>query len=276
MRLRRECSPFEHVLDEDINQQRQLRVTGSFEITNRDLKEKVSMSKQETTDTQTLITQEQRRLRMLESFKVTHRKLTDVPCIPEQIAMESPHVDHRERLSRRHLTDYKRAWRDGMAATRLFLRGSLPRDLRSVLGIAQVSSAIGTALDDLESSMISESRFLSDLGRWRQLLPSDAHATFDYYADIMWDERPSSDLLENEPHDAETLAYFQNLLVEMLGYFPSATPDGAQTLDGHPMEIPPQHELTQYGLSVMNLGEVVLYSTGAIFALLTTFLSRKF
>lgn len=39
----------------------------------------------------------------------------------------------------------------------------------------------------------------------------------------MWDDRPSSDLLQNVPHDAETLAYFQDRLAEMLGYFPNTT-----------------------------------------------------
>jgi hypothetical protein len=131
-------------------------------------------------------------------------------------------------------------------------------------------------VDDLESSMTSRSRFLSDLGRWRQLLLHDAHTAFDYYADIMWDDRPSSSFFQNEPHDAETLAYFQDLLAEMLGYFPNTTNGGAQTLDGRPMEISSQYELTQYELAVSNLGEVVSYSTGTVFALLITFLLRKF
>jgi hypothetical protein len=93
-----------------------------------------------------------------------------------------------------HKSNPERAWKDGVVAAQGLLSGILPRELHSVLGVAQIASAIVCAMDDIDSPAASEEKFLSDLGRWRQLLPSDSHAAFDYYADMLWPNRPPSDL----------------------------------------------------------------------------------
>ena len=239
---------------------------------------------------------ERRRLRVLKKFKATHCKLTG-----NKVALE-----RMEMATMRPQTDFRRAWKDGVNAARQLLSGSLPRELHTVLGIAQVASAIRTAVDDVDSPMASESKFLFDLGRWRQLLPTSSHAAFDCCADAMWEYRPPSDLAWEERQDTETLAYFQDLLMEMLSLIESS-PLQTATLDpalpnastiSHPLTIAAEAQslpslpgpvldeaqsaaknpvgdlLSQGQPTRMFPGEVILYSAGAIFALILTFFMR--
>ena len=236
---------------------------------------------------------------MLESFRITHRKLAHV----KHISCWSFDAEYRAKILR-HVTDFKHAWRNGMRAARQLLRGTLSRELHTVLGVAQLASAIRNAVDYIDLPVASEGKFLADLGRWRQLLPSRSHEAFDYYADVMWDTRPPSNLAWREPHDAETLVYFQDQLKKMLSLmelspFERATPkltfqssntvsdspSIATTLSSLPDPMPDQIRVTQ-AMPVeissqdepmpMTPGEVVLYSAGAIFALILTLLLRKF
>jgi hypothetical protein len=190
-----------------------------------------------------------------------------------------------------------------VVAAQELLSGTLPRELHSVLGIAQVADAIRSAVDDVDSAAASEDKFLSDLGRWRQLLPSDSHAAFDHYADLLWDKRPPSDSAWKEVHDAEALVYFQDLLAELLSHVgPSpqetATADVLSTpphMISHPpssascspsLALPADNEalprvknsvrsVRQDDLKRSSFAEVVLYSAGAIFMLILAFLLCK-
>jgi hypothetical protein len=94
----------------------------------------------------------------------------------------------------RHTANVKQAWTDVVTTAHRLLSGKLPRELHSVLGVAQLASAICSAMNDIDSPIASEDKFLSDLSRWRQLLPSESHAAFDCYANSLWDNRPPSDL----------------------------------------------------------------------------------
>jgi hypothetical protein len=248
---------------------------------------------------------DKRRLCVLESFRNTHRKLTDNNSTPKRMDMVASDVDESAFWSLlRHTTDFKHAWKDGMGAARHILRGTLPRKLHSVLGVAQVASAIRAAVCDVDSPIASKNKFLADLGRWRQLLPSDSHTAFDYYADVMWDDRPCSDLAWREPHDAETLVYFQDQVAEMLALIDcssserttseqtprspdiiSKASDIATTLPTLPNPVPDQVQFVktmsaelpdQDACMPATLGEIVLYTAGAIFALILTFLLRTF
>jgi hypothetical protein len=227
-----------------------------------------------------------RRLRMMESFQSTHRKFMNGTHTQE-------HTDHQ--ISQ-HQTNFKQAWRDGVAGAKQLLSGTLPRELHSVLGITQVASAIRSAVDDIDPAMASEDKFLSDLGRWRQLLPSDSHAAFDHYADLLWDKRPPSNSAWKKVHDAQTLVYFQDLLAELLSHVGSSPPERA-TINfapdppaptSHPPSLSlPVHDeaLPMVGnpvkgaskdyITQQSLMELALYSAGAIFALIVAFLLRK-
>jgi hypothetical protein len=257
-------------------------------------------------DLETLVREqdrEKRRLRMLESFKATHRKLVESNHVVERTGVAVPVAEDGAKFSQ-HRTGFKFAWRDGMNAAQQILHGILPRELHSVLGVAQLASAIRAATDDIELPAASESKFLSDLSRWRQLLPNDAHAAFDFYADTMWENRPPSGLAWKDPHDAGTLVYFQDLLVEMfaliefspperttpdqtpdfsdiplltpssatdLSTLPSPVHDHAQSAARNPVEdVPSQDEHMP-----TTIGEVVLFTSGAIFALILTFFLRE-
>jgi hypothetical protein len=236
-----------------------------------------------------------RRLRVIASFRTTHYKFGDQ--ILEHMTWKTPE-DRNSRMTC-HQVDPKQAWKDGVDAARRLLSGDLPRELHSVLGIAQLASAIRPALDDVDAPAASEDRFLFDLGRWRQLLPSDTHAAFDYYADLLWDNRPPSDTAWKEPHDAETLVYFQDLLMDMLSQIEASPPERTELESA-----PPSSDMTSYisvvaksplssskstydeGLpeveSALNskdrdgpesktFAELALYTAGAIFALILAF-----
>jgi hypothetical protein len=245
---------------------------------------------------------EKRRLYVLQSFKATHRKLEDINHTSTQTEVAALDAGNRARVLR-HLADSKHAWRNGMSAARQVLRGTLPRELHTILGVTQLASAIRAAVDDIDSPFASESKFLADLGRWRQLLPSSSHEAFDYCADIMWDYRLPSDLAWSELQDVETLVYFQDQLSEMLSLIESSplevatpelticssdtfshAPSIVSTLPSRPnsindqiqpVEAMPAGVSTQDEPMPLTLGEVVLYSAGAIFALILTFLMRK-
>ena len=237
--------------------------------------------------------QAKRRLRVMQSFQSTHRKLTDGRPTPRHTDCRTTH----------HLNNIHQAWKDGVDAAQQLLSGTLPRELHSVLGVTQVASAIRSALDDVDSATASEDRSLSDLGRWRQLLPSDSHAAFDHYADLLWDKRPPSDSAWKEVHDAEALVYFQDLLAELLSHVgPSsqetATADLSPTpphVISHPasavcasstLALPADNEALptvehsvrsarQDDLKRSTFAEVVLYSAGAIFMLIMAYILRE-
>lgn len=239
--------------------------------------------------------QTRRRSDLVQSFRLTNCRL-DQEKLEHATAVLSEACDSR--IIQYH-PDLKQTWRDGVTAIQQLRSGTLPRELHSVLGIARVASAIRFAISDVDTPAASEEKFLSDLGRWRQLLPNDSHASFDYYADILWDNRPSSDLAWREPHDADTLVYFQGLLTEMLSHvapveeaelvnFSSSgdalrssgignpllpllsldpTPSGIENSRDVPNQDEPEHT---------DLAELALYAAGAIFALILAFLLCKF
>jgi hypothetical protein len=239
-----------------------------------------------------------RRLRLMASFRSTHCKFGNQTLEQTWVASE----DCNSRMAC-HQFDHKQAWKDGVGAAQRLLSGDLPRELHSVLGVAQLASAIRSAMDDVDTPAASEETFLSDLNRWRHLLPSDSHAAFDCYADMLWDDRPPSDLAREVPHDTETLVYFQDLLATMLSYIeysppkqheikstlsqsgqmsnpsPAATrfpsllsPKPNEGLSGvvNLVEAADQDELQQ-----VDIAELSLYSAGAIFALILAFLLCK-
>lgn len=239
-----------------------------------------------------------RRRLAMESFRSTHSKFTrdspePISILPTE-AWGSPIWCHK--------TYHKQAWRDAVAAAHQLLSGTLPRELHSVLGVAQLASAIRCATDDIDSPTISAEKFLSDLGRWKQLVPSDSQAAFDYYADILWDNRPPSDLAWKDYQDAETLCYFQDLLVEMLSHIGSSPLETAKVESGlpvpdamlcspcitieHPTSLAPVPDWEASRVETLlgtlphvpkqtTLGELVLFSAGAIFAMILTYLMRK-
>jgi hypothetical protein len=166
-----------------------------------------------------------RRLRVMESFQMRHLRFGQ--HAPDQ-TNPAPHELWNNRILRQTIS-IKQAWRDGVAAAQGLLSGTLPRELHSVLGAAQLASAIRSTMDDVDSPITSEVTFLSDLSRWKLLLPSDSHAAFDYYADLLWDNRPPPDLAQEVYHDDGTLVYFQDLLVEMLSYVESSPPEQANS-----------------------------------------------
>jgi hypothetical protein len=238
---------------------------------------------------------------MMESFQLTHRKFMDGECRPE--VTQSLLSDAWDGKLAHHRIHFKQAWKDGMRAARRLLSGHLPRALRSVLGITQVASAIRSSIDDVESTAASEDKFLSDLGRWRQLLPGDSHAAFDHYADLLRDERPPSDAAWKEVHDAETLVYFQDLLAELLVHVGVSPPvkvavdsalSSSATASDFPVDTtnaasPPTFvhcEAWQGSDDALDatvqdrpkhttLAELALYSAGAIFALTLAYILRK-
>jgi len=240
-----------------------------------------------------------RRVRVIDSFRAKHCRFSR--NAPEDVNAATPDAWGSRMM--RHQTNIKQAWKDGVVAARQLLSGSLPGELHSVLAVAQLASAIRSTMDDNDIPVASEEKFLSDLSRWRQLLPSNSHAAFDYYADLLWENRPPSDLAWSEYHDAETLVYFQDLLMEMLSHIESSPPKrnklqfnppsseatkpapipslyspSPSTLvhdealldvsDATDTETPDERKLT-------NLAELVLYSAGAIFALILAYLLRK-
>jgi hypothetical protein len=129
----------------------------------------------------------------MDSFQSTHRKFIRSQYVSEHVSTPPSSKGWDQFMN--HQIDLKQAWNDGEAAAHRLLSGDLPRELHSVLGIAQLASAIRPAMDDVHASAALEETFLSDLNRWRQLLPSDSHAAFDYYADILWDNQPPRILL---------------------------------------------------------------------------------
>lgn len=244
---------------------------------------------------------DKRRVRMMESFQSTYRKFTQ-SCDASGIMNLVPEDNCKKFLN--HRSHSKQAWQDGMDAALGLLSGTLPRELHSVLGIAQIASAIRAAIDDIDSPMASEGKFLSDLSRWRQILPSNLQPAFDHYADLLWETRPSSDVAWEKPQDADVLVYFQDLLAEMLRLIelpesesnvdepgPSSsnlvsecpviassssglsTPflaASSSTFDEHTVEMACCVEPVP-----VTLAEVVLYSAGAIFGLIMAYLLRK-
>jgi hypothetical protein len=239
-----------------------------------------------------------RRLRVMEVFQLTHLRLLGsqhMAFLPSK-PWDNRIMDHQIHL--------KQAWKDGVSAVRQILSGTLPRELHSVLGAAQIASAIRSAMDDVDSPITSEVTFLSDLSRWRLLLPSDSHATFDYCANILWDNIPSPILAWKEPHDVETLVYFQDLLGEMLSHIQSPPPEPSKLPSVLPSSDAPSRPPTSSTHSPSSseyasdevlpgvedteelqtsddckrtpLTELVLYSAGAIFALILAFILRKF
>jgi hypothetical protein len=190
-----------------------------------------------------------------------------------------------------------------VSAVRQILSGTLPRELHSVLGAAQIASSIRSAMDDVDSPITSEAIFLSDLSRWRLLLPSDSHAAFDYCTNMLWDNIPPPALTWKEPHDAETLVYFQDLLKEMLSHIESTPPERSELQNVLPSSDAPSNPPTFSTYSSNSsecasnellpkmdsenlqnpddckrtpLTELVLYSAGVIFALILAFILRKF
>jgi hypothetical protein len=237
-----------------------------------------------------------RRLDVMNSFHDMHRKFRQHSIKTECSPQEG--CDSRATL---HLSDSKQAWRDSVSAARQLLSGTLPRELHSVLGIAQIASAVRSAIEDVDAPAASEERFLFDLGRWRQLLPSNSYAAFDYFADILWDNRPPSDLAWKDTYEMDTLVYFQGLLADMLlhiEYTPlkevelesTIFPSGAASHSGiaeDPVstslvpDILPSEVEDPRVISLQDepkhttLMELVLYSAGAIFALILMYILRK-
>lgn len=252
-------------------------------------------------DLENLLGQESRercRIRMVESFQSTHRRFGESHGAPEDMELVPLGTAQRKRLVR-HRTVLKQAWQDGMDAAFGILSGSLPRELHSVLGVAEVASGIRVAVDDIDSPIASEGKFLSDLSRWRQILPDDCHPAFDYYADLLWDHRPPLDSAWSKPPDAETLVYFQDLLAELLSYVELSvaqkTPCDA-TVSTSDLDLglvaittsfcsaldefeSAESEYVgaeeQFEAVPATFTEVVLYSAGAIFGLIIVFLLRK-
>jgi hypothetical protein len=239
-----------------------------------------------------------RRLRVMDSFRTTHCKFGDRTLEQTRIASE----DCNSRMTC-HQFDHKQAWKDGVGAAQRLLSGDLPRELHSVLGVAQLASAIRPAMDDVDMLAASEETFLSDLNRWRHLLPSDSDAAFDYYADMLWDDRPPSDLAREVPHDTETLVYFQDLLAEMLSHIEYSPPkqDEVESTSSqsdqmsHPSPVVTRspsssspmpnkglsgvgnlvETATQDELQRVDIAELSLYLAGVIFALILAFLLCK-
>jgi len=253
-------------------------------------------------DLEYLISQQsrmRRRLHVMDSFQMRHCRfvqhaLDQMSFVPQQL--------WNNRILR-HTINIKQAWKDGVDAAQRLLSGTLPRQLHSVLGVAQLASAIRSAMNRIESPVASEERFLCDLSRWRQLLPSDFHAAFDYHADMLWDNRPPSETAWQESHDAETLVYFQDMLAEMLSHIECSPPERAKLGCALPppgkasrvssvatpsldlsglargealhedetmMELP-SHDNSKH----TTLSEFSLYSAGAIFALILAYLLSK-
>jgi hypothetical protein len=240
-----------------------------------------------------------RRLYVMEAFHSTHRKFT-VHALEH---MDSKPTECRSGRIVRHTANVKQAWTDAITTAHRLLSGKLPRELYSVLGVAQLASAIRSAMDDPDSPMASEDKFLSDLSRWRQLLPLQSHAAFDFYADLLWYNRPPSDLAWKETQDMDTLVYFQDLLSEMLSHIESTPPEEvnldsalppldvvsySQDSPTHspvsPLRIP--NEVTPAfidSLDILNeddfkpstLAEFTLFAAGAVFALILVYILRK-
>lgn len=193
-----------------------------------------------------------------------------------------------------HQADLKQAWQDGVAAVQQLPSVNLPREVHSVLGIAQLASAIRSTMDEINSPETSEDKFPSDLSRWRPLLPSDSYAAFDYYTDLLWGHRPPSDtgwrnfhwftsetaklsyveashfeepeLESTLPPSDETshpLIFETTLLLEPV---PDKIPSGDENLMG---------DLSQDEPKLTAAAKLVLYSVGAIFALIMAYPLRK-
>lgn len=244
------------------------------------------------------VSQEQRRSRVMQSFRSTHSKFTrNVPELMDAVPTEA-----WDSLIVCHRVNPKQAWKDGVAAAQRLLSGILPRELHSVLGVAQIASAIRYAMDDIDSPAVSEEKFLVDLGRWMQLLPSDSHVAFDYYAHMLWDNRPPSDPAWEETQDQGKLRYFQGYLADMLSYTGSSPPEIGKiesilpppdaTLcptifaTDHPVScsVAPKEVLpgVENALETPNhkpeqttFQTLVSFSAGAIFALILAYLLRK-
>jgi hypothetical protein len=240
-----------------------------------------------------------RRLYVMEAFHVTHRKFT----LHALEHVDSGPTECRSGRIVRHTANVKQAWTDAVTTAHRLLSGKLPRELHSVLGVAQLASAICSAMNDIDSPIASEDKFLSDLSRWRQLLPSESHASFDCYANSLWDNRPPSDLAWEVHHDTETLLYFQDLLAEMLShieFMPPGEVDLASALPpldlvSHSQDIPTHssvspipifHEASpavmddldipnEDDLKPSTLAEFTLFAVGAIFALIMAYILRK-
>jgi hypothetical protein len=250
-----------------------------------------------------LISQQQshamRRVRVMRSFIATHCKFSNQ-------TPEHTNLVPLEALDRRiicHQTHPKQAWSDGVNAAQRLLSGHLPRDLHSVLGIAQLASAIRNAMDDIDLPAASEDKFLCDLSRWRLLLPIDSHAAFDSYTDMLWGKRPTPDVAWCGYPDMVTLSYFQDLIAELLSHVGSLPPGNQDHENNppspvtvlhpptvathspsfpqavHPEALPRNGEATiiavQHEPELASPMELALFSAGAIFGLIMAFLLRE-
>jgi hypothetical protein len=240
-----------------------------------------------------------RRLCVMEAFHLTHRKFT----LHALELMDSNPTECRSGQIMRHMASVKQAWKDGVDAAHRLLSGKLPRELHSVLGVAQLASAIRSAMDDIDSPIASEDKFLSDLSRWRQLLPFESYAAFDCYADSLWDNRPPSDLAWKTTQDVDTLVYFQDLLADMLSHIESTPPEEVDLgfappplgVVSHSQDSPTHSPVSSIpipdqvspatinNLDIPNeddfkpstLADLALYAAGAIFALILAYILRK-
>ena len=114
---------------------------------------------------------------------------------------------------------YHDAKRDGFTAVDNLFEGNLPRssDLKGVLGLAQVASAMRDVIADHKASkktrLVSREEFGNDLDRLRCLLHGSLLSTWDACTSVMWnkDGRSSVNWLGEHQDRVATVSYFQGL-----------------------------------------------------------------
>jgi hypothetical protein len=152
----------------------------------------------------------------VQSFQNRHEKLA---AASEQDFPDRYGVDWFTTFVGDHAKVYRKAKKDGFAAVKNIFRGRLPsrRDIRAVLGMAQVASAMRDVLvfndATCDSQLASHDKFLNDLDRLSFLLEPGYRRTYNRCTDLMWDkkDRPSTDWLDVLANREDLLSYFQDL-----------------------------------------------------------------
>ena len=224
------------------------------------------------------------------SFRGTHEKLaaasaSDLPDLVPTTLFD---------LLGTHAASYRQAKSDGFEAVKALFQGQLPspRDLRGVLGLAQVASAMRDVLVDSgpssDSELASLEKFLNDLDRLTHLLDRDLQPAFEYSTLVMWEkqDRAPSNWLDEVADRDDLLLYFQGLFDEfqsVSGMGVSSRDDcstsasalmagKSKTYTGTSLESG-QFEWSALDLQRRSTATQVMFlATGAIFGLLLAFL----
>jgi uncharacterized C2H2 Zn-finger protein len=224
---------------------------------------------------------------LVQSFQRTHEKLAT--AFASRSAARLPHaiID----LLGTHATSDRQAKNDGFEAVKALFEGRLPspRDLRGVLGLAQVASAmrdviINSGLSS-DSELASREKFLNDLGWLTHLLHEDLQAAYQSCILVMWDkcDWPPTTWLDDSSERDSLLVYFQELfgnfqVVSGMGCSSQySRPSPVIALQTHPCSGTGVNsaQCASRALDLQSRGsliQVMFLATGAIFGLLLAFI----